>query len=159
VHSVNSLKYRTKNSLVDFNAKAGREHIFTQTTVNESLHEIGNDNGVRAVNFSTYKNLIIEVQCPNVVTFIKLLGHLLMERHTLGFTTLLIDSRRHSSVTEVRSLMGAEYLVVAKVRGRLAANKRTTRKFDIEQFDFKKITKWRVKKSDGLTSQISSQVS
>jgi hypothetical protein len=49
-------KYHIK-ILLDFNAKVGREDIFTPTTGNERLHEINNDNGVRAVNFATSKNL------------------------------------------------------------------------------------------------------
>jgi hypothetical protein len=46
--------------LRDFNAKVGREDIFKPTIVNESLHEISNDNGVRVVNFDTSKNLIVK---------------------------------------------------------------------------------------------------
>jgi hypothetical protein len=76
-----------KRLLVDFNAKVGREHISTPTAVNECLHEISNDNGVRVANFATSKNLIIRVQGRNVVTFINLLGHLLTERYTTRFTT------------------------------------------------------------------------
>jgi hypothetical protein len=36
----------------DFNAKIGKEDIFKSTTVDESLHEISNDNGVRVVNLA-----------------------------------------------------------------------------------------------------------
>jgi hypothetical protein len=45
--------------LGDFNAKVGREDIFKPTIGNESLDEIGNDNGVRVVNFATSKNLTV----------------------------------------------------------------------------------------------------
>jgi hypothetical protein len=41
-----------KMLLEDFNAKAGRENIFKQTTGNESLHQDSNDNGVKIVNFA-----------------------------------------------------------------------------------------------------------
>jgi hypothetical protein len=41
--------------LGDFNAKTGREDIKKKTTGNESVHEFTNDNGVRVVNFATYK--------------------------------------------------------------------------------------------------------
>jgi hypothetical protein len=44
--------------LGDVSAKVDREDIFNPTIVNESLHEISKDNGVRAVNFATSKNLI-----------------------------------------------------------------------------------------------------
>ena len=46
--------------LGDFNAKVGREKIFKPTTGNESLHKYSNDNGVRIVNFSTSKNLVVK---------------------------------------------------------------------------------------------------
>jgi hypothetical protein len=53
-------KYHMKLLLEDFNAKIGREHIFKPTIENENLHEISNDNGVRAVNFTTLKkNMIV----------------------------------------------------------------------------------------------------
>jgi hypothetical protein len=48
----------TKISLGDFNAKVGREVILKPRIGYESLHEIGNDNGVRVVNFATTTNLV-----------------------------------------------------------------------------------------------------
>jgi hypothetical protein len=54
------LKYHMKILLGDLNAKVGREYIFKPTIGNESLHENSNDNGVRAVNFITSKNLIVK---------------------------------------------------------------------------------------------------
>jgi hypothetical protein len=53
-------KYHIKILLGDFNAIVGREDIFKLTIGNESLHEISNDSGVREVNFSTSKNLIVK---------------------------------------------------------------------------------------------------
>ena len=38
----------------------GRENIFKLTVGNESLHEDSNDNGVRIVNFTMSKNLIVK---------------------------------------------------------------------------------------------------
>jgi hypothetical protein len=38
-------KYQMKIMLGEFNAKVGREDILKPTIVNESLHEISNDNG------------------------------------------------------------------------------------------------------------------
>jgi hypothetical protein len=49
-------------------------------------HEIGNDNGVE--NFATSRNLIAKVGCSHIVTFIHLLGHLTMGRHTTKLTIL-----------------------------------------------------------------------
>jgi hypothetical protein len=47
--------------LGDFNAKVGRENIFKPTIGKESLHHDSNDNGVRIVNFSTLKNLVVNI--------------------------------------------------------------------------------------------------
>jgi hypothetical protein len=41
--------------LCDFNAIVGGEDIFKPIIRNESSHEIGNNNGVRVVNFATSK--------------------------------------------------------------------------------------------------------
>jgi hypothetical protein len=68
--------------LDDFNAKVGREDIFKPTIWNKSLHEIGNDNGVRVMNTSIYKNLS-KVHCFRTVIVINLLGHLLMEMQSV----------------------------------------------------------------------------
>jgi hypothetical protein len=53
-------KYHMKILFGDFNAKVGRQGIFKPTTVKESLHKIGNDNGVRLVNFATSRNLRVK---------------------------------------------------------------------------------------------------
>jgi hypothetical protein len=53
-------KYHMKLLLGNFNAKVGGEDIFKPTIENESLYEISNDNGVRLVNFATFKNLTVE---------------------------------------------------------------------------------------------------
>ena len=39
--------------LGDFNTNVGRENILKPTTVNDSLHQDSNDNGVRIVYFAT----------------------------------------------------------------------------------------------------------
>jgi hypothetical protein len=75
-------RYDMNILLGDFNAKVGRENIFKPTIRNESLHEISNDNGVRAVNFVTSKNLAVKVQCPRITKFINTPGPLLRETHT-----------------------------------------------------------------------------
>jgi hypothetical protein len=46
--------------LGDFNAKLCRENIFKPKIGIKSLHEISNDNGVRVVNFTTSKNLLVK---------------------------------------------------------------------------------------------------
>jgi hypothetical protein len=44
----------------DFNHKIRREEILKPTIGNESLHEIGNDNGVRLIDFATSKKLEVK---------------------------------------------------------------------------------------------------
>jgi len=46
--------------LGDFNAKVGRKNAFQLTTGNESLHQDGNGNDVRIVNFATSENLVLK---------------------------------------------------------------------------------------------------
>jgi hypothetical protein len=72
--------------LGDFNVKVGREDIFKHTIGNESLHATSNDNGVNVVNFANPKISLSKVPCSHIVSFIKLLGHLLMGEHTTKLT-------------------------------------------------------------------------
>jgi hypothetical protein len=51
----NLLNAMRKIVLEEFSAKGGKEGILNQTILNERLHEISNDNGVRVVNFGTSK--------------------------------------------------------------------------------------------------------
>jgi hypothetical protein len=97
-------KYHMKILLGDFNAKVGREDIFKPTIRNESLHKIGNDNGVRLVNFATSKNLGVKSM---------MFPHRNIHKYTLmspdGKTHnqidhMLVDRRRHSNVLDFRSL-------------------------------------------------------
>jgi endonuclease/exonuclease/phosphatase family metal-dependent hydrolase len=114
--------------LGDFNAKVGRENIFKLTIRNESLHEISNDNGVRAVNFATSKNLVVIS-----TTFL----HCKIHKYTWNSSEgnkhnqidhVLMGRRWHSSILDVQYFRAADcdtdhYLVVAKVRDRLAVSK------------------------------------
>ena len=57
---------------------------------------------------------------------------------------ILVDRRRHSSILDVRSFRGADcntgnYLVVAKLRERLAVRKQAAQKLDGERFNLKKL--------------------
>jgi hypothetical protein len=135
-----------KTLLGDFNAKVGREDNFKPTIGNGSLHEIINDNGVRVVNFATFKSLSVKSTMfphhnfhkytwtsPDGTTHNQI-GH------------ILVDRQRHSSVLDVRSFRAADcdtdhYLVVAKVWERLAVNKQRSHRFHMERFNLKKLNK------------------
>jgi hypothetical protein len=57
---------------------------------------------------------------------------------------ILVDRRRHSNVLDVRSLRAADcdsdhYLVVAKVKERLAGNKQRSQRCHMERFNLKKL--------------------
>jgi exonuclease III len=75
-------RYDMKILLGDFNSKVGRENVFKPTIGNESSHEISNDNGVRVVNFATYKNLVVKSTMFPHRAAINTPGPLLKETHT-----------------------------------------------------------------------------
>jgi hypothetical protein len=138
------LKYHIKILLGDFNVKVGREDIFKPTIGNESLHEISNDNGVRLVNFATSKNFTVKST---------MFPHRIIHKYTWTspdekthnqIDHILVDRRRHSNVFDVRSFRAADcnrdyYLVVAKVRERLAVIKQRSQRFHVEMFNLKNL--------------------
>jgi hypothetical protein len=76
-----------------------RENIFKPTIGNESSHEISNDNGVRVVNFTTSKDLVVKST---------MFPHRSIHKHTWtspdGKTHnqidhILIGRRRHSIIS------------------------------------------------------------
>ena len=133
-----------KMLLGDFNAKAGKENIFKPTNGQKSLHQDSNDNGVRLIKFATSKNLVVKSTmfpqrnihkytwtCPDGKTHNQI-DH------------ILTDRRWHSSVLDVRSFRGADcdtdhYLVIAKVREKLAVGKQVAQRFDRQRFNLRKI--------------------
>ncbi|PNF33766.1 hypothetical protein B7P43_G10210 [Cryptotermes secundus] len=137
-------KYPMKILLGEFSAKVGREDIFKPTIGNESLHEISNDNAVRVVNFATSKSLTAK-------------STMFPRRNIHKFTWtspdgkihnqidhILLDRRRHSSILDVRSFRAADcdtdhYLVVAKVKERLAVSKQTVHSVYMTRFNLKKL--------------------
>jgi hypothetical protein len=138
-------KYHMK-ILLDFSSKVGRKTIFKPTIAKESLHKISNDNGLRVVNFTTSKNLRVKstmFQDQNI--------------HKYTWTSpdgkihnqidhILVDKRRHSNVLDVQSFGAADcdsdrYLVVVKVRKRLAVNKQKSSRLHMERFNLKKLNK------------------
>jgi hypothetical protein len=137
-------KYHMKILLGDFNAKESREDIFKPTIGNECIHEISNNNGVRLVNFATSKSLRVKST---------MFPHCDIHKYTWTspdgkihnqIDHILVGRRRHSNVLEVRSFRAADcdsghYLVVAKVRERLAVNKQRSHRFHVERFNLKKL--------------------
>ena len=122
----------------------GRENIFKPTIGKESLDQDSNDNGVRLVNFATSKNLVVKsTMFPH------------RNIHKYKWTSpdgkthnqidqVLIDRRWHSSVLDVRSFRGAycdtdHYLVIAKVRERLAVGKQPAQRFYRQRFNLRKL--------------------
>ena len=110
----------------------------------ESLHQDSNDNGVRLVNFATSKNLVVKS---------RMFPHRNIHKYTWtspdGKTHnqidhVLIGRRWHSSVLDVRSFRGADcdtdhYLVIAKIRERLAVGKQAAQRFDRQRFNLRKL--------------------
>jgi hypothetical protein len=101
-------KYHMKILLGNLNAKVGREDIFKPTIGNESLHEISNDNGVRLVNFATYRNLRVKsTMFPHhnihKYTWMSPDGK---TRNKIDHN--LVDRRRHSNILDVRSCRAAD---------------------------------------------------
>jgi hypothetical protein len=100
---------------------------------------------VRVVNFVTFPNRSI-----HKYTWTSPVG----KTHN-QIDHILIDRRRHSSILDVRSFRGADYysdhyLVVAKVRERLAVSKQMV-KMDVGRFNLKKLNEEEVKEQYQVT--------
>jgi hypothetical protein len=125
--------------LGDFNAKLRRDDIRKPAVGNESLLQVGNDNGVRIVNFAVSKNLAV-----NSTMFLHRNIHKYIWTCPGGKTHnqihhILIDRRFHSGILEVGFVSGADcdtdgYLVV---RGKLAVSKQRAQEFDKERFSLR----------------------
>jgi hypothetical protein len=68
----------------------------------------------------------------------------------------LIDRRWHSSILDFRSFRGGDfdsdhYLVVGKVRERLAVSKQMIKKMNVERFNLKKLNEEEVKEQYQVT--------
>jgi len=109
-----------------------------------SNHQDSNDNGVRLVNFATSKNLVVKST---------MFHHRNIHKYTWtspdGKTHnqidhVLIHRRWHSSILDLGSFRGADcdidhYLVIAKVRERLAVGKQAAQRFDRQRFNLRKL--------------------
>jgi hypothetical protein len=75
--------------------KLSREHVLKPTFGNESFNKVSDDEGARVLNFAISKKISqSKVQHSHSITFIILLGHLLMERpiHT-QIVHIIMDNR------------------------------------------------------------------
>jgi len=131
--------------------KVRRENIFKPTNGNESLHQDSNDNGVRIVNFATFKNLVVKSMIFPHRNFHKYTWTSPDGQTHNQIDHVLIDRRWHSSILDLRSFRGAKcdtdhYLVVAKIRERLAVRKRAAQKFDGGRFNLRKLNDLEVRK-------------
>jgi hypothetical protein len=136
--------YHMKILLRDFKAKVGREDIFEPSIGNKSLNEISNDNGVRVVNFATSKNLTVKSTMFPYCNIHKFTWTSPDGKTNDHIYHILIDRRWHSSILDVQSFRAVDcdtdhYLVVAKVRDRLAVNKQITNTVHMERFNLKKL--------------------
>jgi hypothetical protein len=126
--------YHMKNILGDFSAKVGWEDIFKLIIWNESLQESSNDNGVRVVNFITYKNLTVKITIFPLCDIHKFIWMSPDGKTHNQIDHILTDRQRHSSILDVRSVRAADYdtdhyLLVAKGKDRLAMNKQRSHRF------------------------------
>jgi hypothetical protein len=131
--------------LRDFNAKLGSEDIFKPPVGNESLHQDGNVNGVRIVNFTASKNLVVKsTMLPrrniHKYTWTSPGGKTHNQIHHI-----LIDRVFHSAILDVRFLNGADcdtdhYLMVAEVRERWAVSKQKSQKSDVGRFSLRQLS-------------------
>jgi hypothetical protein len=130
--------------------------IFKPTIGNESLYEISNDNGVRVVNFATSKHLVVKSTVFPHHSIHKYIWTSPDGKTHNQINHILIDRRRHSSILDVRSFRGADcdsdhYLVVARVRERLAVGKQLVKKMDVERFNLKQLNEEEVKEQYQVT--------
>jgi hypothetical protein len=129
----------------------GRGYTFKPTIGSESLFEDSNENGVRVVTFATLEDLAVKNTTFPHRNFHKFTWNSPDGKTHNQIDHLVIDRRWHSSILKVRSFRGVDcdtdhYLVVAKVRERLAVSKQAAQKLDEERFNLKKLSELEVRK-------------
>jgi len=129
----------------------GREDTFKPTIGNDSLLQVSNDNGVRIINSATSKNLVVKSTMFLHHNIRKYTCTSPVRKTHYQTDYILIDRRWHSSILNVRSLRGADcdtdyYLVVAKVRERMAVSRQSAQKFQVERFILCKLSELQVRK-------------
>ena len=129
----------------------GKEITFKPTIGNDSLQQDSNDNGVRTVNFSKLKNLVVKSTMFPHRDIHKYTWTSLDGKTHNQIDHIWIDKRWLSSIKDVQRFRGADcdtdhYLVVAKVWERLAVSKQAAQKSDGERFNLRKLNELEVRK-------------
>jgi len=101
-------KYHMKIVLGDFNAKVWRKNIFKPTIGNASLHKDSNGNWVRIVNFAISKNVVVKSTIFPYRNIHKYTWTCHDGKTHDQTDRMLIDSKWHSSILDVRSFRGAD---------------------------------------------------
>lgn len=135
--------------LGDFNAKIGRENVFSPTVGRFSIHEdTTTDNAIRLIDFAAARNMVISSTRFQHLDIHKATWKHPNKKVFNQIDHVLIDGRHASSVLDVKSIRGAyidsdHYLVAAKVRTRLCAayniRSNSQRKFDISKLKTQQI--------------------
>uniref|UniRef100_A0A8D8RW96 Craniofacial development protein 2 n=1 Tax=Cacopsylla melanoneura TaxID=428564 RepID=A0A8D8RW96_9HEMI len=121
--------YDIKLIMGDANAQIGKEDVWREVAGRESLHDDTNNNGYRLLSMAAAGNIkIVSTTFPrkniHKGTWVSPGGS-----YTNQIDHVLIDSRHKRSVTNVRSIRGAEcgtdhYLVLVHFQQRIQCNKR-----------------------------------
>jgi hypothetical protein len=124
--------------------KVGREDIFKVTISNESSHKIINDNGVKVVNFATFKNLTVKSTMFSHCNIHKYTWTTPEGKMHSEINHILINRRQHSSVLDIQYFRGADCgtdhsLVIAKAREELVVSKQAAQRMAMERFNLKKL--------------------
>lgn len=103
----------------DFNAQIGKEATFRPTIGHESLHTTSNDNGMKLIDFSTAKNLIISSTYFPRKNIHKQTWTSPDGKTKTQIDHVIIDKRYQTCIKNVRTYRGADgdsdhYLVIAR---------------------------------------------
>jgi len=136
--------------LGDLNAKIGKERIYHNVAGMHSLHEHLNDNGSRLANFASEKGLIIKSTMLPRKDIYKYTWVSPDGRHKNQIDHVLINNRLKNSITNVRTLRGADadsghFLVGIWIRVKF--KKRYRHKLNtIDRYDIEKLEEVNIQK-------------
>jgi hypothetical protein len=120
----------TKTIIGDLNAKIGQEEMFRPTIGEWSLHDISNDNGLRAIDFATSNNIIIKsTYIFHIKIYKRQRGDLQVGLPKSQIDRVMIDGRHALCIIYMRSCRGADcdtdhFLVRIKYRQRISNYRR-----------------------------------